>query len=145
VTNNNNNNSIPFYLRAELNTHWPVTVNTNTNNSNMTVQDETKKKQQRKQQKQRKMHRFKLLTLKQERLKISVSLHTAFAVETHLDVGQWLEAQVNTCMLKLQMFRVGTRRSTISWTEGEYFFTMALPAHSGPWPLIKFRNNFYRR
>jgi hypothetical protein len=25
------------------------------------------------------------------------------------------------------------------------FFTMALPAHSGPRPLIQFRNHFHRR
>jgi hypothetical protein len=50
----------------------------------MTAQDRTKKKQQKAQQKQRKMNQFKLLTLKEEFLKASVSLETAFAVETHL-------------------------------------------------------------
>jgi hypothetical protein len=37
-----------IYLRAELNSHWPVRVNTNTNNSSMTVQDKTNNKQWRK-------------------------------------------------------------------------------------------------
>jgi hypothetical protein len=45
-------------------------------------------------QKQRKMNRFRLLTLKQVFLKISVSLHTAFAVETHPPEGQWLEVHL---------------------------------------------------
>jgi hypothetical protein len=77
---------------------------------------------------------------------MSVSLHTAFVSETHLAEGQWLEVQVNTRMLKLQMFRVGIRRPTISWTERIYiYFTMALPAHSGPWPRIQFRNHFSQR
>jgi hypothetical protein len=45
--------------------------------------------------KQRKMNQFRLLTLKQESLKMSVSLYTAFAIETYLAEGQWLEEQVN--------------------------------------------------
>jgi hypothetical protein len=28
-------------------------------------------------------------------------------------------------------------------TNEQIFFSMALPAHSGPWPLIHFRNHFY--
>jgi hypothetical protein len=46
-------------------------------------------------------------------LEISASSQTAFAVETHLEEGQLLEEQVN-------MFSVGTRRSTNSRTEGKY-------------------------
>jgi hypothetical protein len=57
------------------------------------------------------MNQFKLLTLRQEFLKISLSLPTAFAVETHLAEVQWLEEQVNK--LKLPMFRVGTPRPTV--------------------------------
>jgi hypothetical protein len=41
-------------------------------------------KNKKKQQKQRKINQFRLLTLKQEFLKISVSLHTANTIETHL-------------------------------------------------------------
>jgi hypothetical protein len=73
----------------------------------MRVRDKTNKKQE----KQRKMNQFRLLTLKQDFLKVSVSLQTAFAVETHLAEGQWLEEQVN--MLKLPMFRVGIRRTLL--------------------------------
>jgi hypothetical protein len=47
------------------------------------------------------MNKFRLLTLKEKFLKIYVSLRTAFAVETHLGAGQWLEKLVN--MLKLRM------------------------------------------
>jgi hypothetical protein len=45
------------------------------------------------------MYEFRLLTFKQEFIKISVSLRTAFEVEPHLAEGQWLEKQMN--MLKL--------------------------------------------
>jgi hypothetical protein len=61
----------------------------------MTAEDKTKKKQQ----KQRNMNQFRLLTFKQEFLKLSVSLHTGFAVETHLAERQWLEEQVNMAKL----------------------------------------------
>jgi hypothetical protein len=66
-------------------------VSMNTNNSNMTAQYKANKTQQ----KQRKINKFRLLALKQKFLKISLSLKTAFLVETHLAVGQWLEGQVN--------------------------------------------------
>jgi hypothetical protein len=46
---------------------------------------------------------------------MSLSLQTAFAVETHLAEGQWLEEQVN--VLKLGMLRVGTRRPSIFRTD----------------------------
>jgi hypothetical protein len=48
---------------------------------------------------------------------MSVSLQTAFAFETHLIEGQWPEEQVN--MLRSGMFRIGTRRPTLSRTEGQ--------------------------
>jgi hypothetical protein len=79
----------------------------------MTTQGKTDEEQQ----KQRKMNQFKLLTMIQEFLKISVSLQTAFAVETRLTEGEWLEEQLNT--VKLPMLRVGTRRPTVSRTEGQ--------------------------
>jgi hypothetical protein len=50
----------------------------------MTAQNKTQKKQQ----KQIKIDQFRLLTLKHEFLKLSVSLQTAFAVETYLVEGQ---------------------------------------------------------
>jgi hypothetical protein len=77
-------------------------VSKNINSSNKTAQDKTNKKQQ----KQSKMNHFQLLTLKHEFLKISISLQTAFAAETHVAEVQWPEEQVN--MLKSRMFRVGT-------------------------------------
>jgi hypothetical protein len=69
-------------------------VSTITNNSNIP---------QKEQQKQRKMNQARLLKLKHEFLKISLSLQTAFAVETLLAEGQWLEEQVN--MVKLTNVR----------------------------------------
>jgi hypothetical protein len=70
-----------IYLRAELNSQWAnYRVSSNTSNSNLTAQDKTNKKQQ----KQRKINPFRLLTLKKEFLKISLSLRTVFTVETHL-------------------------------------------------------------
>lgn len=45
-------------------------------------------------------NRFRLLISKEEFPKISLSLHIAFAIETHLAEVQWLLKQVN--MLKLQ-------------------------------------------
>jgi hypothetical protein len=47
-----------------------------------------------------------------EFLKISVDLQTEFAAETHRAEGQWLEEQLS--MVKLRMFRVGTRMPTAS-------------------------------
>jgi hypothetical protein len=40
------------------------------------------------------------------------------AAETHLAEGQWLKEQLN--VVKLRMFRVGTRVPTVSRTEGQY-------------------------
>jgi hypothetical protein len=53
------------------------------------------------------MNQFRVSTRKKVFLKISVSLHTTFAIESRLTEGQWLEEQVN--VLKVRMFRVGTR------------------------------------
>jgi hypothetical protein len=60
------------------------------------------------------MDQLRLFTLKHESLKISVHLHTAFAAETHPAEGQWLKEQL--IMVKLRMFRVGTRMATVSRT-----------------------------
>jgi hypothetical protein len=84
---------------------------TNVNNSNMTAENKANKEQQ----KRIKMNQFRLLTFKQELLKLSVSLHTGFTVGTHLTETQWLQEQVN--MMKFWMFRVGTRRPAVSRTE----------------------------
>jgi hypothetical protein len=43
--------------------------------------------------------------------KISVDLQTAFAADTHPAEGLWLEEQLN--VVRLRMFRVGTRMRTI--------------------------------
>jgi hypothetical protein len=53
---------------------------------------------------------------KRDLLKISIDLQTAFAAETHLAEGQWLKEQLN--VVKLRMFRVGTRMPTVSRTDG---------------------------
>jgi hypothetical protein len=85
-------------------------VSTNTNNSNKTTHNKTNKKT--------KMDQLRLFKLKYDLLKISVDLQTAFAADTHLFEGQWLKEQLN--VVKLRMFRVGTRRPTVSRTEGQY-------------------------
>jgi hypothetical protein len=35
-----------------------------------------------------------------------------------------------------------SRRTIYAVDDRFFFFSMALPAHSGPWPLIQFRNHF---
>jgi hypothetical protein len=62
------------------------------------------------------MDQLRLFKLKHTTLKMSVDLQTAFAANTHLAEGQWLKEQLN--VVKLRMFRVGTRMLTISRTEG---------------------------
>jgi hypothetical protein len=89
-------------------------VSTNTNNRNKTTQDKTNKKTR----KQRQVNQLRLFKLKHDLLKISIDLRTALAADTHLAEGQWLTEQLN--VVKLRMFRVGTRRPTVSRTEGEY-------------------------
>jgi hypothetical protein len=59
----------------------------------------------------------RLFTLKREFLKISVNFQTALAAETHLAEGKWLEEQLN--VVKLRMFRVGTRMPTVSRRDGQ--------------------------
>jgi hypothetical protein len=81
----------------------------NTNNSNKTTQGKTNNKNYNKRntKKQRKMDQLMLFTLKYHLLNISADLQILFAAETLLDEGQWLKEQLN--VLKLRMFRVGTR------------------------------------
>jgi hypothetical protein len=59
-----------------------------------------------------------LLIFKHELLQISVGLQTAFAAETHLAVGHWLEERVSTATLR--MFRGRTRIPTVLKAEGQY-------------------------
>jgi hypothetical protein len=63
------------------------------------------------------MDQLRLFALKHELLKITADVQTAFATDTHLAEGQWLKEQLN--VLKLRMFRVGTRMSTVSRTDGQ--------------------------
>jgi hypothetical protein len=63
------------------------------------------------------MEQLRLFKLKLNLPKISVHLQTAFAAETHLAEGQWLKEQLN--VVKLRMFRVGTRMQTVSRAEGQ--------------------------
>jgi hypothetical protein len=83
--------------------------------SNKTTHDETTTKRATKQ-KNNKIDHLRLFTLKYDLLKISVYLQTAITAKTHLIEGQWLKEQLN--MLKLRMFRVGTRMPTVSMTDG---------------------------
>jgi hypothetical protein len=88
-------------------------VSKNTNNSTKKTQEKTNKQTI----KQRKMDQLRLSKLKHDLLKISVDLQTAFAADTHLAEGQWLKEQLN--LVKLRMFRVGTRMPTVSRAEGQ--------------------------
>jgi hypothetical protein len=89
-------------------------VSTNTNKSTKTTQDKTNKHDK----KQEKLHQIRLFRFRHELLKVSVDVQTAVAVETHLAEGQWLKEQLN--MVKLHMFRVGTRMPAISRGEGQH-------------------------
>jgi hypothetical protein len=87
-------------------------VSTNTNNSSKTAQDKTNK------QTNKKVVQLRPFKLKHDLLKISIDVQTALAADTHLAEGQWLKEQLN--VVKLRMFRVGTRRPTVSRIEGQY-------------------------
>jgi hypothetical protein len=63
----------------------------------MTAQEKQTRNKNRNDKNKKKKNQFRLLTLNQEWLNISVSLQTAFAVETHLATGQCLEMQVTCC------------------------------------------------
>jgi hypothetical protein len=61
---------------------------------------------------------LRVFKLKHDLLKISADLQTPFAADTHLAEGQWLKKQLK--VVKLRMFRVGTRMPSVSRTEGQY-------------------------
>jgi hypothetical protein len=63
------------------------------------------------------MCQLNLFTRKHDLLKISLYLQTAFATETHLAEGQWLKEQME--VLKLRMFRVGTRMRLFPGQRGQ--------------------------
>jgi hypothetical protein len=88
-------------------------VSRNTNNSDKKTQDKANKNN-----KTKKMGQLRIFKPKHDLLKISVDLRIAFAADTHLAEGQWLKEQLN--VVKLRMFRVGTRMQTVSRTEGQY-------------------------
>jgi hypothetical protein len=60
------------------------------------------------------MDQLRFFKLKRGLLKMSVDLQTAFPADTHLAEGQWLKEQLN--VIKLRMFRAGTRIPTVSRT-----------------------------
>jgi hypothetical protein len=64
------------------------------------------------------MDQLRLFKQKHDFLKISVDLQTAFVADTHLAERLWLKEQLN--VVKLRVFRVGTRMPTVSRTEGQY-------------------------
>jgi hypothetical protein len=113
-TNADCNSSIQFfiYLRAELNSQWPITESARIQTTGIR-QHRTKKNI-----KTKKCGSSRLFKLKHGLLKISVDLQTALAADTHLAERQWLKEQLN--MLKLRMFRLGARMPTVSKTEGQY-------------------------
>jgi hypothetical protein len=53
-----------------------------------------------------------------ELLKVSARLRTSFMAETHLTEGQWLKEQLT--VVKLPMFRLGTRIPTVSRTKEQW-------------------------
>jgi hypothetical protein len=54
--------------------------------------------------------------------KISIHLQIAVAAETRPAEGQWVEEQLN--MVKLFIFQPGTRRATLSSTEGKHLASL---------------------
>jgi hypothetical protein len=81
-------------------------------------QHRTQQNNNKRKTKQRRMDQLRLFTLKYDLLKIYLDLQTASVADTHLATGQWLKEQLN--VVKLRMFRVGTRMPTVSRTEGQY-------------------------
>jgi hypothetical protein len=63
------------------------------------------------------MDQLRLFKIKYDLLNISLDLRAAFAADTRLAERQWLKEQLN--VVKLRMFRVGTRTPTVSRTEGQ--------------------------
>jgi hypothetical protein len=63
-------------------------------------------------------------------------------IECYKDVelGQIYVTYVENKKYVKNLFEIPTRRNDLG--ELDFFFSMALPAHSGPWPLIQFRNHF---
>jgi hypothetical protein len=100
-----------IYLRAELNSQWPITESAQIRTTGL-------RQHRTKQTKQIQMDQLRLFKLKPDLLKISVDLQTAFAADTHLAERQWLKEQLD--VVKLRMFRVGTRMRAVSRTEGQY-------------------------
>jgi hypothetical protein len=98
-------------LRVELNNQWPITESAR-------IQTAAIRQHRTTTTKQRKMDQLRPLKLKHELLKIYIDLQTEFAADTHLAEGQWLKAQLK--VVKLRMFRVGTRMLTVSRTDGQY-------------------------
>jgi hypothetical protein len=68
------------------------------------------------------MDQLRLFKLKHDLLKISIDLQTEFAADTQLAEGQWLKEQLN--VVKLRMFRVGTRMPTVSRREGQHLASL---------------------
>jgi hypothetical protein len=74
--------------------------------STNTKQEKQTQRQHRQTDKKEKLNSFRLIKFKQKFLKLTVSLKTALATETHLVKGQCLKGQLN--IEKLHMFRAGT-------------------------------------
>jgi hypothetical protein len=64
------------------------------------------------------MDQLRYFKFKHDLLNIYLNLQTVFATDTHLAEGQWLTEQLN--VVKLRMFRVGTRMPTVSRLEGQH-------------------------
>jgi hypothetical protein len=79
--------------------------------------DNTGQKTKNKNKKIKKSKSAKAILTQTRLTKNIYRLQTALAAETHLAEGQWLKEQLN--VVKLCMFRVGTRRPTVSRTEGQ--------------------------
>jgi hypothetical protein len=115
-------NSIQFfiYLRAELNSQWPITESARIYITSAKRQQRTKrtKNNKRNNKKQGKNRSTKALYTQTWVIKNIGTLPTAFAAEIHLVEGQWLKEKLN--MVRLCTFRVGRRMPDVSRTKGQH-------------------------
>jgi hypothetical protein len=87
-------------------------INTHRNNNR------SRATQEQHNHKTKEINELKLFIFKHYFLKISVDLQTVLAGETHQAAGQSLEEKVN--VVKLRVFRAGTRIPAVSRTEGQH-------------------------
>jgi hypothetical protein len=80
---NNDSIQVSIYLRAELNSQWPITES-----ARMQTAAAALRQHRTKRTKHKEMNQLRLFAIRRELLKISVYLQIAFAVETYRHEGQ---------------------------------------------------------